>query len=635
MTPLSKRFEIEIQIVDHCNLKCDNCNHFANLAKEWYMSIEEFTFNVNKIKTELYPYGLTRIMLVGGEPLLHPQIIDLCKILRTASPKGDVDLSLLTNGILLNDTTKIIEKYVGVTATPYPDITSISSPHSYMHSRLFFLNNPVDSSGKSSSNITDCQKYNLPCFFVRDYKMFMCPFSGCIHIYNEHFNQNIQYVDGDYIPMEELTIDKIKTFMDNGPTQICKYCEHQCQIFYWNRCQFYSEYDYGAIDLEDLYVNHYEQYDILVNGKNLLKNFKYWGGIDEQYGSKKLHKELNRINGKLDIIIPFYNCTQEQMHKLLTSFTKQKDCEYYHIYLVSDCSPYEREIFRHSLDFDSQLNITMLKTNKRSGPGAARQVGLDNSYNQYVFFMDCDDDIINYNFFFDALQLFQESKCDIVCGNTKINSPDNYDWLSRDDIFKNDSHCLVYSREFIKDCKFLPIFISEDADWCWQVMNKHPKVQYIDTPTYIYNKGNVGSIGSSSTVIDQLLYRMYIDSRLPSYYTIEGCLNDILNADNLVDKWEQLPNSLVQDIVLISFYFGYTTYYKLSPQQQVEFQSSLNDVDSFSSILRNKIIAKDMLMYSGSKVYATPQDYEALIKSYISNSVYADNLKECFYEICG
>ena len=49
MTPLSKRFEIEIQIVDHCNLKCDNCNHFANLAKEWYMSIEEFTFNVNKI----------------------------------------------------------------------------------------------------------------------------------------------------------------------------------------------------------------------------------------------------------------------------------------------------------------------------------------------------------------------------------------------------------------------------------------------------------------------------------------------------------------------------------------------------------------------------------------------------------
>ena len=154
-------------------------------------------------------------------------------------------------------------------------------------------------------------------------------------------------------------------------------------------------------------------------------------------------------------------------------------------------------------------------------------------------------------------------------------------------------------------------------------------------PTYIYNKGSAGSIGSSSTVIDQLLYRMYIDSRLPSYYTIEGCLNDILNADNLVDKWEQLPNSLVQDIVLISFYFGYTTYYKLSPQQQVEFQSSLNDVDSFSSILRNKIIAKDMLMYSGSKVYATPQDYEALIKSYISNSVYADNLKECFYEICG
>lgn len=34
---------IEIHIVDHCNLQCAGCNHFANIAEKNYISLEDFT----------------------------------------------------------------------------------------------------------------------------------------------------------------------------------------------------------------------------------------------------------------------------------------------------------------------------------------------------------------------------------------------------------------------------------------------------------------------------------------------------------------------------------------------------------------------------------------------------------------
>ena len=34
--------EVEMHIVDHCNLNCNCCNHFSPIAKPWYISLEDF-----------------------------------------------------------------------------------------------------------------------------------------------------------------------------------------------------------------------------------------------------------------------------------------------------------------------------------------------------------------------------------------------------------------------------------------------------------------------------------------------------------------------------------------------------------------------------------------------------------------
>jgi len=34
--------ELEMHIVDHCNLNCAGCNHFCPLAEPFYISLKEF-----------------------------------------------------------------------------------------------------------------------------------------------------------------------------------------------------------------------------------------------------------------------------------------------------------------------------------------------------------------------------------------------------------------------------------------------------------------------------------------------------------------------------------------------------------------------------------------------------------------
>ena len=89
---------LEHHIVDHCNLNCAGCSHFSPLASEWYESLEDFrkdfTELANKTNTQV-----KTIRIMGGEPLLHPQVTDFLITARQLFPTSEIQL--VTNGILL------------------------------------------------------------------------------------------------------------------------------------------------------------------------------------------------------------------------------------------------------------------------------------------------------------------------------------------------------------------------------------------------------------------------------------------------------------------------------------------------------------------------------------------------------
>ena len=71
----------EVHITEHCNLNCKGCYHFSPLAKEEYLDINEFERDLRRIY-ELCGDNVERITLLGGEPLLHPDINRFIEVTR-------------------------------------------------------------------------------------------------------------------------------------------------------------------------------------------------------------------------------------------------------------------------------------------------------------------------------------------------------------------------------------------------------------------------------------------------------------------------------------------------------------------------------------------------------------------------
>ncbi len=84
--------QCSLYVTDQCNLDCHYCTEYDNAVP--HPSLETLKARVRKIR-EL---GTERIALVGGEPLTHPDIVELT---RTCRDLG-FSTSLTTNGFLLS-----------------------------------------------------------------------------------------------------------------------------------------------------------------------------------------------------------------------------------------------------------------------------------------------------------------------------------------------------------------------------------------------------------------------------------------------------------------------------------------------------------------------------------------------------
>ena len=89
---MSKYKKIYIEITNDCNLNCSFCSKVNR--KKGYMTIEEYKKILSKIKD----YTNYIYLHVKGEPLLHPNIIQMIKL----ADKYNIKVNLTTNGTLFN-----------------------------------------------------------------------------------------------------------------------------------------------------------------------------------------------------------------------------------------------------------------------------------------------------------------------------------------------------------------------------------------------------------------------------------------------------------------------------------------------------------------------------------------------------
>jgi len=93
---------LRISVTDRCNLKCFYCrpDNMEFIPHEEILRYEE----ISRLVKALTKYGLKKVRITGGEPLVRPQIENLIKLLRDIPQIEDIGMT--TNGITLKEHAK-------------------------------------------------------------------------------------------------------------------------------------------------------------------------------------------------------------------------------------------------------------------------------------------------------------------------------------------------------------------------------------------------------------------------------------------------------------------------------------------------------------------------------------------------
>lgn len=109
---------IEIDITEHCNLRCAQCTHNAPYFKtsDTHYTLEQFKKDIDILSNKIH---FNAIRLVGGEPLLNNDLVEMLE--HITNSKITNQIVLVTNGILLSDTPRrVFELVSSVRVNIYP-----------------------------------------------------------------------------------------------------------------------------------------------------------------------------------------------------------------------------------------------------------------------------------------------------------------------------------------------------------------------------------------------------------------------------------------------------------------------------------------------------------------------------------
>ncbi len=240
----SRVLDFEVNLADHCNLNCKCCNHFSPLAEKHFLDIVQYEKDLIRL-VELYgENGIGRVMLLGGEPLLNPQIEDI--IMLTRKYIGSGNIYLYTNGLLFS---KMAESFwktcaneqVCIKITKYPlkfdydywdsfikeakiGLVDINKEASEDEKITYWM--PIKESGgiNAYENYGKCYHANH-CVVLREGRLYTCPNAAWVDYLNKYFQKSLPELDVNSISIYEANgKEEIEDFLKR-PIPLCEYCD--------------------------------------------------------------------------------------------------------------------------------------------------------------------------------------------------------------------------------------------------------------------------------------------------------------------------------------------------------------------------------------------------------------------------
>ena len=214
------------------------------------MDLKEYVSDLKQIKLKFW--GVERIYLLGGEPLIYPQIVDAIELTRKEVP--DAEIHITTNGLLIPS---MSDEFYETVRKTNSHIELSMYPETYRHKeeiarkiaeqkledttilwgRIEFTKNlrQVKSSYPEKA-FENCFARKNACFLLRNGKLAVCPKMLLIDIF-----------DKEYGIKRECSKEYIDLYAESGSgwdilnklgkvTEMCAYCEKESVPFEWAVC---------------------------------------------------------------------------------------------------------------------------------------------------------------------------------------------------------------------------------------------------------------------------------------------------------------------------------------------------------------------------------------------------------------
>jgi len=236
---------LDIYLTKHCNLRCKGCTRYCNIAKQEFYDTDKLMSDLSTMLSNKINIG--RLTLTGGEPLLHPDIIDIIKYIRNFHI--DKCPNIFTNGKLFM---KLADKLVPVLSEYHVDvlfsryntdkidydaIVNICKENNIIVDSIshvmFGDESPIEKftcnrlSRPLNNSKSIVQKYNYccdtcPCMW--NGKIYLCGRCAFVDTMNEYLHTNFKETERDYIRVEDLKSTEQYLSYIHKPIPFCKYC---------------------------------------------------------------------------------------------------------------------------------------------------------------------------------------------------------------------------------------------------------------------------------------------------------------------------------------------------------------------------------------------------------------------------
>lgn len=245
-TNFSQLQHLQFHVSDKCNLNCKSCQHFSNIAQEpnypVYKKVEKDFLHLKKLFSDI-----NRIAILGGEPLLNPELGKYCELVRKTFPYSKIDI--ITNGLLIRTMSSdliraITNNNILINISYYPVIEHRKEEIirflkdkgiRYVFGskiEVFSKKMRIEPDGQPKQNFKGCR--DRCCTMLRDGRLYPCYLPATVSIFNSKFGTEIKAGNSSIDIYDPKQTGKQIVERLSQPFDICKHCTQE-KTFLWEQ----------------------------------------------------------------------------------------------------------------------------------------------------------------------------------------------------------------------------------------------------------------------------------------------------------------------------------------------------------------------------------------------------------------